>query len=82
MRTISKVLTISIRPLTNLKRREGLEEINRLLEIGGNFLLGDIVGVTAGFQSANACPVLAPFVCLETVVIALLVFPVSVHITE
>lgn len=45
----AKFLTTSSRPLTNLIRREGLEEIDRLLEIGDNFLLGNIVGVTASF---------------------------------
>lgn len=70
------------RHLTNLIRRKAFEEIDRLLKIGDNFLLRDIIGVTAGFQSADASSMLSPFVRPETLVIALVVFPVGVHITE
>lgn len=68
--------------LTNLIRREAFEEIDRLLKKGDNLLLRDIIGVTAGFQSADASSMLPPFVRPETLVIALVVFPVGVHITE
>ena len=57
-----------------------LEQIHRLLEEIHHLLLGHVVGVATRLQGADAGAVLAPLVLPEALVVALVVFPIGVHV--
>ena len=63
-------------------RVEGLEEVDGLLEVGDHFLLRGVVGVATWLQGADAGSVLVPFVLPEVFVVALVVFPIGVHVAQ
>lgn len=61
---------------------QGLEEGDGFGEEVDDFLLGDVVGVAAWLEGADAGAVFAPFVLPEGFVARSLVFPVGVHVGE
>jgi hypothetical protein len=67
---------------THLVRRQCLEQVDGLLEIVDNLLGRCVVTVALWLQCRNASSVLGPLVLPERLVIALVVFPVCLHIGE
>lgn len=58
------------------------KELDRLVEVGYQFLLWGVIRVTARVQGANARSVFGPFVLPEALVVALIIFPVCVHVRQ
>lgn len=61
---------------------ESFEEVDSLLKEVGNFFLRGVVSVAGWLQGRIACAVLAPLVLPEGLVLALVIFPVCVHVTQ
>lgn len=59
-----------------------LEQIDRLLEEGDDFLLRRVRGITLGIQCADTCSMFAPLVLPEALVVPVDVFPVCVHVAQ
>lgn len=68
--------------VTYLVRIETLEKIHHLLEEIADFLLRGVVGVAAGIDGVDASAVLAPLVSPETLVVAVDVDPVVLHVGQ
>jgi hypothetical protein len=72
------------------KRKEGkylvtvkpLEQLNGLLEVVHDFSLWGVVVVALRLERADAGAVLAPLVLPEGLIIALVVFPIGVHVGQ
>ena len=61
---------------------QGFEEVNCCLEVVDYLFLGRVVCVALRVQGADTCAVFLPFVVPKGLVVALVVFPVGVHVGE
>lgn len=81
MEEIGELRILGIRA-SYLVRWQRHKELDRLVEIVYQLLLGCITGVTAWIQGANARSMFSPFMLPEALVVALVVFPVCVHVRQ
>ena len=62
--------------------RQGLEERAYAVEEVGHLLCRLVIGVAVRVKGADAGAVLAPFMLPEALVVALVVFPVRLHVAQ